>query len=179
MAELATLARPYAEAVFGLADQTGALAKWSTVLAATAQVVEHPDMRAVIDDPNLSAEQLYALVVSLVSEDVDASAQNFVRVLIANNRLALLPQIRAQFEELKHEREGVIEADITSAFALDDQQLAAIVASLERRLKRRIDARVNVDQELIGGVRIAVGDEVIDGSVRGMLAGMASGLLKA
>jgi len=179
MAELATLARPYAQAVFGLADKTGALAKWSQLLAGMAQIAEHADVRSVIDNPNLSAEQLYGLFVSLAPAELDAGAQNFVRVLIENDRLVLLPQIRAQFEELKHEREGVIEADITSAFALDDQQLAGIVASLERRLKRRIDARVSVDQELIGGVRIAVGDEVIDGSVRGMLAGMAGGLLKA
>jgi F-type H+-transporting ATPase subunit delta len=179
MAELATLARPYAEAVFVLADKAGALGRWAQALAAMAQAVDHPDVRGVIDNPSLSADQLYALVVALSRDGLDAETQNFVRVLIANDRLALLPQIRRQFDELKHEREGVIEADITSAFPLDDQQLAGIVASLERRLKRRIDPRVGVDQELIGGVRIAVGDEVIDGSVRGMLAAMAGGLLKA
>ena len=179
MAEIATLARPYAEAVFGLADQAGSLDAWSRVLADMAHVVSHPEVRACVDNPNLSADQLYGLFVSLCSGELDAAAQNFVRVLIAHDRLGLLPEIHAQFDALKHEREGVVEADITSAFALDDQQLAGLVVSLERRLKRRIEARVRVDQELIGGVRIAVGDEVIDGSVRGLLAGMASGLLKA
>ena len=179
MAEVATLARPYAEAVFELADTAGALAGWSRLLAGMAQVAAHPQVRARIDDPNLTAEQRYAFFVSLGSEALDAEAQNFVRVLIANDRLALLPEIRTQFEALKHEREGVVEADIMSAFPLEDSQLAELIASLERRVKRKIDPHVSIDRELIGGVRITVGDEVIDGSVRGMLATLTSGLMKA
>ena len=88
-----------------------------------AQVVVNPEVRACVDNPNLTAEQLYGLFVSLCSDDLDAGAQNFVRVLIANDRRALLPEIRSQFEALKHGREGLVEADITSAFALDDSPL--------------------------------------------------------
>jgi F-type H+-transporting ATPase subunit delta len=179
MAELATLARPYAEAIFGLADKAGALPQWSRVLAAMAQVVGHPDVKACIENPNLTADQLYGLFVELCSEELGTDAQNFLRVLIANDRLLLLPEIRHQFEALKHEREGVVEADITSAFPLEDSRLAGLVSNLEQRFKRKIDPRVSVDQELIGGVRITVGDEVIDGSVRGMLDVMKSSLLKA
>jgi F-type H+-transporting ATPase subunit delta len=161
MAEVATIARPYAEAVFGLADTADALPAWSQSLATMAEVAAQPDVKTCI------------------REQLSAAAQNLVRVLIENDRLALLPQIRTAFEALKNEREGVIDADIISAFPLDDVQLAGLVADLEKRFKRRINPHLRVDQELIGGVRIAVGDEVIDGSVRGKLAAMAAGLLKA
>jgi len=179
MAEVATIARPYAEAVFGLADKAGALPTWSRLLATMADVAAHPEVQACIGNPNLTAERLYALFVSLCQDELGADAQNFVRVLIENDRLALLPEIRSMFEALKNEREGVVDADITSAFPLDAAQLAGLVVDLEQRFKRRINPHVHVDRELIGGVRIAVGDEVIDGSVRGKLAAMASGLSKA
>ncbi len=179
MAEVATLARPYAEAVFELVDKAATLPAWSRLLATMAEVATHPDVQARINDPNLTAEQLYGLFVSLCPEELGQDAQNFLRVLIGNDRLALLPQISRQFEALKNAREGVVDADIISAFPLGDPQLAGLVTDLERRFKRKINPHVSVDRELIGGARIAVGDEVIDGSVRGKLAAMASGLLKA
>lgn len=179
MAEVATIARPYAEAIFGLAHKAQALPAWSRLLATLAEVAAHSEVQACIGNPNLSAERLYGLFVSLSREELSAEAQNFLRVLIENDRLALLPQIRGTFEALKNEQEGVVDANITSAFPLDDAQLAGLVVDLEQRFKRRINAHVNVDRELIGGVRIAVGDEVIDGSVRGKLAAMASGLGRA
>ena len=176
MAETATIARPYAEAVFGLADKDKSLAKWSKLLAAMAAAAAHPEVRRLIGDPNLGSEQLYALFASLAGADIPAEAQNLVRVLIANDRLTLLPEIAALFDELKNEREGVVEAEIRTAFPMANGQLEGLVGDLERRFKRRIDAKVVVDKELIGGVRIAVGDEVIDGSVRGKLADMSSAL---
>jgi len=178
MAEVATIARPYAEAVFSLADKSGALPAWSKLLASLGEAAAHPEVRAVMDNPNLPAEKLYGLFASIAGGDISAEAQNFVRLLIANDRLALLPEIRVLFEELKNEREGVVDADIASAFPLDDAQLAGVVADLERRFKRKINPRVTVDKELIGGARIAVGDEVIDGSVRGKLAALAAGLAR-
>jgi F-type H+-transporting ATPase subunit delta len=159
MADVATIARPYAEAVFELADTAHTLSEWSQLLATMAQVASHPDMQACISNPNLTSEQLYAL--------------------IEHDRLSLLPQIRDAYETLKNDREGVIDAEIASAFPLDDAQLAGLVADLEKRFKRRVNPHLSIDQELIGGVRIAVRDEVIDGSVRGKLAAMSAGLLKA
>ena len=176
MAETATVARPYAEAVFGLADKTGALAPWSGALAAMAQVAAHAQVRALIADPNLSADKLYGLLISLIQTELPVEAQNFVRVLITNDRLASLPEIHAQFEELRNEREGVIEAEIASAFPMEDVQLKQLMADLERRFKRKIQPRVTVNKDLIGGARIAVGDEVIDASVRGRLEQMAAAL---
>jgi F-type H+-transporting ATPase subunit delta len=176
MAEIATLARPYAEAVFRLADDGGRLAAWSGTLARMAQVAAHPDMQACIGNPSLGPDQLYGLFASL-SGELDAEAQSFLRVLVANDRLALLPEIDVMFEVLKNEREGVVEAQIATAFEFQGTQLASLVADLEKRFKRKINPQVTVDKNLIGGVRVVVGDEVIDGSVRGKLNAMQTGLL--
>ena len=178
MAEAATIARPYAEAVFGLADKTGNSGKWLGWLATMAQVAGNPEMRACIANPNVGAKPLYDLFMALCKEDFPEEARNFVRVLIANDRLALLPEVHAQFAELKNERDGVVEAEIRSAFPLDNAQVTGLVADISRRFKRRVQPRVTLDKSLIGGVRITVGDEVIDGSVRGKLEGMAA-VLKA
>lgn len=177
MAENVTIARPYAEAIFALADPGGALDKWSRTLAVMAVVAANPELKATIANPNLSADQVYGLFAGACG-DLATEAQNLARVLIENGRLAMLPEIREIYEELKNEREGVMDAVITSAYPLASGQLAALVAALERRFKRKVDAQVHVDAELIGGVRMQVGDEVIDGSVRGKLAAMAVALTK-
>jgi F-type H+-transporting ATPase subunit delta len=176
VAESTTIARPYAEAVFGLADKSGTLAKWSQLLAAMAAAAAHPEVRRLIGDPKFGDDPLYGLFASLSGKDIPAEAQNLVRVLIANDRLTLLPEIREQFEDLRHEREGVVEAEIQTAFPMANGQLESLVADLERRFKRKVQPHVTVDPALIGGVRIAVGDEVIDGSVRGKLADMSNAL---
>jgi F-type H+-transporting ATPase subunit delta len=177
MAENLTIARPYAEAVFALADGSGALDRWSRALAVMAVVAADADMRKAVGNPNLSGDQVYGLFAG-ASGDLSVEAQNFVRVLIENGRLTLLPEIREIYEELKNEREGVIDAVIRSAYPLDSGQVASLVADLERRFKRKVKPRVEVDTGLIGGVRVGVGDEVIDGSVRGRLAAMAAALTK-
>jgi len=176
MAEVTTLARPYAGAVFELADKSNSLAEWAPLLASMARFAAHPEVRACIANPNLGAKPLYTLFTSLCGDDLSAEARNFVRVLIANDRLALLPEIHAQFLELKNAREGLVEAEIRTAFPLNNAQVSSLVADLERRFKRRVHPRVTQDKELIGGVRIAVGDEVIDSSVRGRLEEMAAAL---
>ena len=171
-----TIARPYAEAVFALADAAGALDKWSGILAVMANVAAVPEMRAVTANPNFSNEQLYGIFISVCGGEPAVEAQNFVRLLIENNRLDLLPEIRELYEELKNEREVRVDAQISSAFPLNEAQVRALVAELERRFKRKVNPQVTVDKQLIGGVRMQVGDEVIDGSVRGKLVSMASAL---
>jgi len=177
MAEIATLARPYAEAAFRLADERGALAVWSDTLRALSRVVTHPDMQACLATYDLSSAQLRELFPSLCPSDLSAEAKNLIALLIEYDRLPLLPEICEQFETLKNDREGVVDAQIFSAYELDAAQLADLVVDLERRFKRKINPRVSVDRELIGGVRVVIGDEVIDGSVRGKLNAMAVGLL--
>jgi F-type H+-transporting ATPase subunit delta len=176
MAENVTLARPYAEAAFGIADAGGALAKWAQALDAMAHVAAHPEMRLAIGIPGLADAELYGLFAALCGDGLTQEMQNFVRVLIENGRLALAPEIRDLFVELKNEREGMVDAVVASAFPLDAAQTAALVADLERRFKRKVRPQVTVDKELIGGVRVQVGDEMIDSSVRGQLAAMASAL---
>jgi F-type H+-transporting ATPase subunit delta len=178
MAEIATLARPYAEAVFKLADEGSRLGDWSGWLRTMAQVAGNADMQSCMGNPQVSAGQLYELFLAACRAELPAEAKNFAQILISNRRLGLLPEIRDQFEALKLEREGVVDADIESAFPLDDAQVAALVADLERKFKRKVSPRVRVDRELIGGVRVTVGDEVIDGSVRSKLAAMATAIAK-
>jgi F-type H+-transporting ATPase subunit delta len=176
MAENLTIARPYAEAAFASADASGKLQAWSDALQRLAMIVSDSDMHNVIGDPKVGPEQLYGLVAAAAGDALAPEVQNFVRVLIENDRLTLLPEIATLFEALKNEREGVIEAQIESAFPVDDEALAQLVGDLERRFKRKVRPQVTVDRALIGGALITVGDEVIDGTVRGRLASMASAL---
>jgi F-type H+-transporting ATPase subunit delta len=176
MAENLTIARPYAEAVFAQADAGDKLESWSQALQRLAMIASDPDMHNAIGDPKVGPEQLYGLVAAGTGDALNAEAQSFVRVLIDNDRLAVLPEIATLFESLKNEREGVIEAHIESAFPVDDTALEQLVSDLERRFKRKVRPRVTVNSALIGGALITVGDEVIDGTVRGRLSSMASAL---
>jgi F-type H+-transporting ATPase subunit delta len=176
MAEPSTVARPYAEAAFRLASDANALAKWSGMIGALAQVAEDKRVRAAIADPALSDAQAAGVFISILAGRLDAQAENFLRVLAENKRLELLPEIQLQFEALKNEREGVVEAEVHSAFELSDAQVADLAQRLEKRTGRKIRARVQVDKELIGGVKVVIGDKVIDGSARGQLAALETAL---
>ncbi len=176
MAEPSTVARPYAEAAFKLADGAGALAGWSDMLAALAAVAEDARVRAAIGDPNLSDAQVAGLFISILAGKLSREAENFVRVLAANGRLELLAEIRAQFAALKNEREGVVEAEVQSAFELSDAQVRDLVQRLEKKTGRKVKARIEVDKDLIAGVRVVLGDKVIDGSARAQLAALDTAL---
>ncbi len=176
MAEPSTVARPYAEAAFKLADAAGALARWSEILAALAAVAQDPRVRAAIGDPKLSDAQLAGLFISILSGRLNGEAENFVRVLAANGRLELLAEIQAQFEVLKNEREGVVEADVQSAFELSDAQVRDLVQRLEKKTGRKVKARIEINKELIAGVRVILGDKVIDGSARAQLGALETAL---
>lgn len=175
MAENITLARPYADAAFQLARATNALGPWQQALDRMAAVAADAQMVECIGNPRLLSAQVAQLFLDVVGS-VSAEQQNFVRLLVDNDRLQVLPEIRDLYVELKNGQEGVQEADIASAFPLDDATLKNLVAELEARFKCKIQATVSLDPELIGGVRIAVGDQVIDASVRGKLAAMATAL---
>jgi F-type H+-transporting ATPase subunit delta len=176
MAEPSTVARPYAEAAFKLADEANALGKWSDMLAALALVADDARVRAAVADPNLTEAQAAGLFISILAGKLTGEAENFVRVLAQNGRLELLPQIRMQFEALKNEREGVLEAEVQSAFELADAQVADLAQRLEKRTGRKIRTKLTIDKELIAGVRIILGDKVIDGSARAQLGALESAL---
>jgi len=176
MAETITIARPYAEAVFKLAVGEGTLGKWSEMLQFLAAVVVDPEVAAIIDNPEVEEERLQAFLLSVAEGKLDEHGQNLVKVLLENDRLVLLPQICELFEQLKAEQGGEVEADISSAFPLTDAQVKALASDLEARFGKKVTTKVNVDAELIGGVKIAIGDHVIDSSVRAQLASMAQQL---
>jgi F-type H+-transporting ATPase subunit delta len=176
MAEPSTVARPYAEAVFKLADAGGSLAIWLEMLRALAAVAAEPRVRAAIGDPSLSDAKLAGLFISILAGKLNGDAENLLRVLAENGRLELLPEIRSQFEALKNEREGVVEAEVYSAFELTEAQVADLVQRLEKKTGRKVKARVQLDQTLIGGVKVVLGDKVIDGSARAQLAALESAL---
>jgi len=175
MAELVTIARPYADAAFRIAQETGAQGIWSSRLARLAMIAQDGDMTLVMGNPRFATEQVADLFVSL-SEDNDPTFGNFIRTLAENRRLTLLPEISRLFELAKSQEEGVKEAVVHSAFPIDDTQVAALLQQLEPRFGTRLTARVVIDPSLIGGVRVAVGDQVLDASVRGKLDSMAVAL---
>ena len=176
MAELTTIARPYAEAAFRIARDANALPVWSEMLRFLSGVAADPQAAAALDNPKLTAADKTALVLSIAGERLDATGRNFVRVLVEADRLAVLPQIRALFEALKDDADGMAKARIDSAFPLSDAQTAELKAALEKRFGRKIEATVNVDPALGGGARITVGDTVIDGTIEAQLAAMATQL---
>ena len=178
MADNVTIARPYAEAIFKLAKDKNALDKWSQMLAFLEVVVQEPQVQSVIGNPNLSVEKIESMLLGICGEKIDGTARNLVQVLTRNDRLLLLPEIRMLFEQRKAEQEGVLEAKIASAFPMSDEQVRELVSRLEGKYKRRVVAQVSVDPELIGGVKITAGDEVLDASVRGKLEAMHAALTR-
>ena len=176
MAENVTLARPYAEAAFRIAQEANQLDAWSNALGHLAAVAADAEMQALVDNPNVTTAAVTKFLLDVAGQGFSPDQKNFLQVLAENDRIAVLPEIRDLYNALKQGVEGVKEALIESAYPLDKAPLGSLVADLERRFKCRIQATVKIDPELIGGVRIAVGDQVIDASVRGKLAQMAIAL---
>lgn len=175
MAESVTIARPYADAAYRAARESGAQAQWAARLARLAAVAQEGDMAQVMGNPRLSADQVADLFVSL-SDGSDPVFGNFIRTLAENRRLSILPEISRLFDLAKGQEEGVKEAVVYSAFPIDDAQVSALLQQLEPRFSTKLTASVVVDESLIGGVRVAVGDQVLDASVRGKLESMAAAL---
>jgi F-type H+-transporting ATPase subunit delta len=175
MAESLTIARPYADAAFKLAVETNSLAHWSDAFARLASVMQADEARALITNPRLAAASIGAVIGDTAGQ-LSTEQRNFVRILAENERLAVLPEIASQFEEQRNRHEDVLDVKVTSAYPLTPQQIADIAATLEQRYGRKVKASADVDSELIGGVSIRVGDEVIDASVRGKLAQLAATL---
>lgn len=175
MAEPRTIARPYAEAAFGLASQEKALAHWSEVLGALAVVASAPEVRELMGNPLVSAQRISELIASTLPSVSDAQRQ-MVQVLAENERLGVAGEISILFEELRNQAESTLAARVTSAFPMTDAQVGELVHLLEGRHGKKVKVSVTVDPALIGGVSIAIGDEVLDASVRGKLTRMASAL---
>ncbi|KQV50294.1 ATP synthase F0F1 subunit delta [Pelomonas sp. Root1217] len=171
MAEIATIARPYAEALFQVAKSQD-LTSWGQQLDALAQVAQDADLRQFADHPKAQVEQVVAVVTAAAKQDFASGVQNFLRAIVENGRLAALPEIVAQYHVLANAASGVSDAQIFSAYEISDAQLADLKASLEKRFGRKLEAHVQLEPGLIGGVRVVVGDEVLDTSVKARLERM-------
>ena len=176
MSESVTIARPYAQAVFRLACENQTLPAWSDRLQRLAMIADNSDMTEIIGNPKYSAGQIAELIVSLSGEPDNKELASFIGLLAENERLGVLGQVRDIFEALKSAEEGVKDAVIVSAYPLADAQLTTLTAELESHFGSRLRPRVELDATLIGGVRVSVGDQILDISVRGKLDSMASAL---
>ena len=178
MAELSTLARPYAEAAFRIATEGGDVKGWHTLIGEMAAIAQSPEMRALILDPNVAPDKLYGVFAGVVESALAQPGQNFLHLLIENDRIAALPEIAAQFTVLKNRQEGSADAEIVSAFEMSEAQVADLVAGLAKKFGGlTLKPRVVVDPGLIGGVRVTVGDEVFDSSIKAQLERMRTSLM--
>ena len=173
MSQALTLARPYARAAFGAAQEAAAMPAWSQALAFAAQVAADPRVAAVLGSPKLTNSDAVAL---LSPEDTNTSFGRFLALLAENRRLALLPEIAGLYEQMRAQAEGVVRARLISAQPMTGQDLESYKAMLQRRLGQRVDLALEVDESLIGGAIIDTGEKVIDGSVKGRLARLAAAL---
>jgi len=178
MAEIATVARPYAEAMFKAALEGNELGRDADALAFAAAVAGDETMRSVLSDPRVSAAQKKDLFATVAGDRFTANAKNLVGLLVDNHRVELIGSIAEQFDGLKREHERVVRAQITSAQPLDDAQRADIVSALEKRYGKKVEAELAVDPQLLGGARVQVGDQVIHASLRDALAQMAAALTR-
>ena len=176
MSENVTAARPYAKAAFELAKKGGNYDSWSDRLAFLSAVVSDKTVAAALDDPANTAADRAELVKKIAGDRLDPESTNMVSLLSENNRLSLMGEIGEMYEELRAEEEGVLDANVTSAMALDDNYKSKLAEALQRKFNKKINIIETIDDSLIGGAIVRAGDVVIDGSIKGRLAQLNSNL---
>lgn len=174
--EIATVARPYAEALFQIAQKQD-LMRWSQLIGAMADIASHPQVLEVANNPALRKDKTAEILFQVFHCENDEPVKNFIKVLVDNDRVSLLPEIARQFEELKNASQGSAVAKIVSAFPLTEAQTNELVSKLEKRFGRKLIPTIETDSSLIGGICATVGDEVLDLSVRGKLQKMQETLV--
>ena len=173
MAEISTIARPYAVAAYKLGKEQSALAKWSEMLGFATQVANDAKMQAYINDPKVVASDLQNTFLKVCGDKLNDNAQNLIKVLVEYGRMSILPAITSAFEALKAQDEGTLDARIIAASKPSEAELKDLLKRLEAKFGKKIEADVTIDAELIGGFKIIVGDTVIDSSVKGQLQNLA------
>lgn len=171
MVELSTIARPYAEAAYEVAKASN-LQQWSDWMESWSTVAGNPDIKLLVDNPKVTDEQVLEVFAELSKTPTEAQARNFLSTLVENGRLLALPEIANQFTTLKNADAGSAEAVIASAYAMEDAEVQNIAEALEKKFGRKLNITVKVEESLIGGIRVTVGDQVLDSSVRGKLNAM-------
>lgn len=178
MAEIITIARPYAQAVFDLAREKNAFDEWSRTLELLSVIVADPRMAAVIGNPSVLSDALANLIIEVSGNALSDQGRSLVRTLAENRRLQLVPEMRALYEAMRAEAEQIVQADVVSAFPLTEEQKKSIAGALSRRLGRQVQLTCETDEGLIGGAVIRAGDLVIDGSVAAHVNRLASALTR-
>jgi len=173
MAEISTIARPYAVAAYKLGREQKALGKWSEMLGFAAAVANDAQIKAYIQDPKVVSEDLLATFLKVCGDNLNENGQNLIKVLVEYGRLSILPEISSAFEALKAQDEGTLDAEIIAAAKISAADTKDLVKRLEAKFGKKIEATVSVDPEIIGGIKIIVGDTVIDASVKGQLQNLA------
>ena len=173
MAELSTLARPYAKAAFEFAVEAGDLQGWSDSLGTASSVAKQSTVDQLLSSPSSTASEQAAAITGICGESLSSAGKNFICILSENRRLKLLPQIAHQFEIMKANQERAIEVDVASAQPLDEEQQEKLTEALSKKLERKVNMQVSLDKSLLGGAVIRAGDTVIDGSIRGRLTKLA------
>jgi len=173
MSELATLARPYAEAVFKRAKESGSSAEWSERLAFLSAIMQDDGLSVIVNNPKVDNEKLTQLMQDICQDQLEGESLNFLKLLIENGRLEFAPQIAELFEKYKAEDEGYIEVDVITAYALTKAEEQSFATSLKKKLNKNVNISSSVDNSLIGGFLVKAGDSVIDGSISGQLQQLA------
>lgn len=176
MSENITAARPYAQAAFQEAQKQSDLKGWSDVVQSLAEAIKHPEVSALVINPRIAKKQIEKMLAAVLGDKANALQLNFVRLLIENQRLLLLPQIAEIFEELKAEAEKTVNVIVDSAFELSAEQQQKITNTLKARMGREIKLLCRTNKDLLGGVVIRAGDKVIDGSARARLNELSTAL---
>lgn len=176
MAELATIARPYANAVFELAKRDNNLEQWARMLSVLDATIRHETVALLLDSPDMPANAKAYRLAEVCGDELDDRGKKFLQSLAEHDRLSLISEVREQFEELRAEEQKSLEVEVISAYPLSDTQGEALKQALNRKFDKEIAIESRVDQSLIGGAVIRAGDMVIDGSIRGKLQKLAEKL---
>jgi|TARA_B110000305_G_C19262800_1_gene550396 F-type H+-transporting ATPase subunit delta len=176
MAEISTIARPYSVGLFSLAKETKKLGDWSEMLNLMSVVIKNKEISSIINDPKHLDIDKENLLLSIFDKKITKEGSNFIRLLIENKRLNVLPVISEMFHELKDADEGTIEAELIFAIDPPKKEIEALIKSLEKKFNKKIEAKILVDEKIIGGAKILVGDTFIDASIKGQLENLAYNL---
>jgi F-type H+-transporting ATPase subunit delta len=172
MSELSTLARPYAAAVFKRASESDSAEQWSQMLAFIAAVVKDKDISTIAENPKISTARLTQLLLDICQGQLTSEGENFLKLLVQNDRLTLAPQISSLYEIHKADAEGYVDVDVKAAYAFTKEEQKKLTSALERTLNKKVRLSVSMDKSLIGGFLAKAGDRVIDGSIKGRLQHM-------
>ena len=178
MLENSTIARPYASAVFELAQETGQAEEWSATLELLGVLASDKNMRQLTTNPKISRQQLQDLVFEVCGDGLSGLGRNLVKILVQAGRLQYAPSIKNQYEQMRAAAEGRVEVEVVAAYALDDQQQAGIAETISERLGKQVNISTSVDESLIGGAVIRAGDSIIDASLRGRLTELRNELAR-